>query len=1412
MDDRRFCLTEVSILNKSHRLLKAARTSMFGVVMVAVFLMTDASANAGESYWIWSPKKTGIDASQSQGECHFRKKFTLLRAEQAELEIAAGDEYEIHINGRLAARGHSSGQTEKYDVVSFVEPGVNLVAVKVRHNGGEQVGLAVRLRVKEKGESRWRSLKSDASWKTRIAGIGGWEHATYNDLGWLSAQTLGPAFVKVSQVQNIPTSLAQSENQQAGKAVSAAVPVSQSQWNGGSFVESPALSQQNGIVGSEATEQAPPNPDLLDRNEFSPVYNPDVAENPMSEPAAEFVAQVPNEFQASNTENAGSSTSETEDFSTNAFTQPTAQPGSRFEIDSEFQVEAVLGAEETGSLIAMEFNEFGKLLLSREGGPLLIADPTRPINDAQRVRVYCDEVDSCQGILPLNGDVFVTANGPKGLGLYRLADRNRDGLLEIQSVLLGFTGEPGEHGPHGVRLGPDGMIYVIVGNGSQVQQVTDATSPYQNSYEGDLIPRYEDPGGHAVGVEAPGGTIVRVSVDGKKVEMVAGGIRNAYDFAFDHNGQLFFHDSDMESDIGTSWYRPTKVFHVPEGAEFGWRSGSAKFADHFVDQTPAVCDTGRGSPTGAVLYQHLQFPVRYQDTIFLADWSEGRILALRQEKRDSGYVATTETFLKGRPLNVCDLAIGEDGALYFCTGGRGTSGGVYKVTWSGEIPEQMLKFESDLAKAIRHPQPGSAWARQNISQLKIKMGSDWGPSIMGVATERRNSEKIRLRAMQLMVLYGPVPTEEFLSEVILDESSEIRAQAARLCGLKKGSGAESLLKQLTVDSDPHVRRAACESYMRRGSTPPMETILKMLSSLDRVEALTARRLIERIPVSRWEQEIFTTGEKRLFIQGSIAMMTAEPSLERSYRVLAKASKFMDGFINDQDFVDMLRAMQVALVQGKVNATKVPGLVERIGNEFPSGNSKINRELIRMMAYLRAGDLDGRIEAYLSDDDVSVEDKVHLGLYMQTIRDGLTPDARMAIIDSLESAAAAPDVGGSYKIYLQTAVKQLSGAIGTDDVKYVFENGERWPTAVVSAFYKLPKKLDEETVQQIIDMDQRMKNANEQDPGIAQVRLGVIAVLAQSGDYESMGYLRKIWQEEESRRTDISIGLAQQPDGANWAYLVSSIPVLDDLTGIEVLDKLATVPRRPQEPQHFNDVISLGYRLRADGAASVIRLLEHWTGEQTPVQSNQWLTRLNSWRVWYEEKFPQAEKIDLAVSEKPIGRYSVNGLLASLQTSDGGDIKRGHELFTKAQCASCHRVGVYGESGGPDLTNLAQRFSLREIIESTINPSKVIPARYASKIIQTIDGDQFSGMAVKQADGSYFILQSDGSRIRVKANEVSQVKDSQVSAMPHGLLDDLSESEINDLFAFMMQKPAANVADSQLPVTSSRLDQGGLLLR
>src|SRR5438874_2464911 len=333
------------------------------------------------------------------------------------------------------------------------------------------------------------------------------------------------------------------------------------------------------------------------------------------------------------------------------------------------------------------------------------------------------------------------ANGPAATAAVEYHDLQRSRVGDSSSLwrtgrdrtLVRFKCEVSEHGPHGLTLGPDGLIYVMLGNHTTLDGEYESGSPHRQYYEGDLVPKYEDPGGHAVGIKAPGGVVIRTDTEGSGVQVVAGGLRNPYDLAFNRDGELFIHDADMESDEGTSCYRHTRLCHVIPGGEYGWRSGWSKWPEYYFDSLPAVADTGRGSPAGIVAYNHFMFPVRYHGVLFSADWSQGRILAIKLKRNGATYTATTETFLEGNPLNVTDLEVGPDGWLYFCTGGRGTSGGIYRVTWKGQVPKEVSEVGTGLTAVIRQPQPGSSWARQNIASLRKQLGATWDKSLTGVA-------------------------------------------------------------------------------------------------------------------------------------------------------------------------------------------------------------------------------------------------------------------------------------------------------------------------------------------------------------------------------------------------------------------------------------------------------------------------------------------------------------------------------------------------------------------------------------------------------------------------------------------------------------------------------------------------------
>ena len=239
-------------------------------------------------------------------------------------------------------------------------------------------------------------------------------------------------------------------------------------------------------------------------------------------------------------------------------------------------------------------------------------------------------------------------------------------------------------------------------------------------------------------------------------------------------GELITHDSDMEWDVGMPWYRPTRVLHVIAGGEFGWRSGWGAWPTYFFDSLPSIGDTGRGSPTAMVAYNHVMFPRRLHGTLFVGDWARGRILNIRLKPVGASYTAETSVFLEGKPLNVTYLAVGPDGGFYFCTGGRDTEGGIYRIVWNGKVPENMLHLGEGVEAAIcASRRSTTAWARQRLATIQEQLGAAVGQGAADDCRQRpTTSPNIRCRALDLMQLLGPFPSKPQLIRLSADQNEQ----------------------------------------------------------------------------------------------------------------------------------------------------------------------------------------------------------------------------------------------------------------------------------------------------------------------------------------------------------------------------------------------------------------------------------------------------------------------------------------------------------------------------------------------------------------------------------------------------------------------------------------------------------------
>lgn len=129
--------------------------------------------------------------------------------------------------------------------------------------------------------------------------------------------------------------------------------------------------------------------------------------------------------------------------------------------------------------------------------------------------------------------------------------------------------------------------------------------------------------------------------------------------------------------------------------------------------------------------------------------------------------------------------------------------------------------------------------------------------------------------------------------------------------------------------------------------------------------------------------------------------------------------------------------------------------------------------------------------------------------------------------------------------------------------------------------------------------------------------------------------------------------------------------------------------------------------------------------------------------------------------------------------------------------NCHRYNGKGESTGPDLTTVGQRFQRKEILESIVYPNQVVSDQYASQEV-TAGGKTYIGIAARTPDGGMSVLQSDGQKAVIAKEDIEDVKPSKLSAMPEGLANRLSLEQIADLFAYLTNAPEPSVAGRGAP--------------
>jgi putative heme-binding domain-containing protein len=130
--------------------------------------------------------------------------------------------------------------------------------------------------------------------------------------------------------------------------------------------------------------------------------------------------------------------------------------------------------------------------------------------------------------------------------------------------------------------------------------------------------------------------------------------------------------------------------------------------------------------------------------------------------------------------------------------------------------------------------------------------------------------------------------------------------------------------------------------------------------------------------------------------------------------------------------------------------------------------------------------------------------------------------------------------------------------------------------------------------------------------------------------------------------------------------------------------------------------------------------------------------------------------------------------------------RAAAVYNQLECALCHRFAGNGGAVGPDLTAVGSRMSERDILQSILEPSKVLPAQYQNTLLTLRDGDVLLGRVVDENERQVVVMTDLIGRYRVEIlkADVKSRRLSKISPMPEGLVDALTEEEIWDLIAYL----------------------------
>lgn len=965
------------------------------------------------------------------------------------------------------------------------------------------------------------------------------------------------------------------------------------------------------------------------------------------------------------------------------------------------------------------------------------------------------------GLLARKGDVYFTCIPD----LWRLRDTNADGRADVKESLhtgfgvhIAFLG----HDLHGLRMGPDGRLYFSIGD----------RGLHVKTKEGTVLD-YPDEG-----------VVLRCNPDGTELEVIARGMRNPQELAFDRFGNLFTGENNSDGGDRARWVQ------VVEGGDSGWRIGYQHMHDpprrgpwngerlwypHFKGQAayilPPLANLGYG-PSGLTFYPGTGLPDQYADHFFLCDFRGGgssgiHCFALKPKGASFELTDYSEFVWDTLPT---DVDFGVDGGVYFTdwveSWQKTGKGRLYRVHYPalaahpGVVATRTLLAEGfdqrgadDLSRLLGHP---DMRVRQEAQFTLVAKAE--APLLQRLALDRKQDQATRLHAIwglgQLARRDSKVLNDAL--GLLQDDDPEVRGQAAKIFGEARWAKATGPLIKLLADSSPRVRLFAALSLGKLKSTkavPALASLLRANNDSDpylrhaAVMGLAGtgdipqlmKRSKDKSPAVRMGVLLalrrLASPELAVFLQDKDPLIVLEAARAIHDVPIPRAVPNLAAMLEQKRTLTLLPRESLATTNTAKGASDLETALSEVRTD--TGATPLLEQLLQRVvnAHFRLGRPENAVALSQVAADDTFPDPIR-ALALGALAQWGKPSGRDSIVGLWRPLAprdgtpAQAALGRQLELVLRT---------GSDVVRL----------AALDATQQLALKPS-------VPLLARLVADNKTAGDIRARALRTLAMLDSDALKISLPMALEA-QDEVLRQEASRIQAGVDPMGA----MKQLVQALDHGSRTDKQSALATLAT-----------------MTAPGVDDILfRWLEQL--QRGAVDKELQLDVLNAASQRSDPSILQLLKqLDLEQRKTQLGPFQV--------AMYGGNSHAGRKIFNERlelSCLRCHKVNGDGGEAGPDLTHVGSRQTREYLVESILFPNNQIAPGYEQVLVTLNNEVGYAGKLVSEAPDHIVVDSPDEGTVQVAKKDIKS-RARGLSAMPEEFRQILSKQDLRDLVEYL----------------------------